>query len=91
MKQLNTNILHKINLLFENYPKLAIIGGARGRDLSFKDSHCWGLNRKRIPYVDPMTKKRFMFVENINIGPYFMKKSAFIIKISFVCLTVIAT
>ena len=51
--------------LFKKYPKLGILGGARGRNITFKEEHCYGLNRKTIPYKDSDTDRDFMFIENI--------------------------
>ena len=71
----NSEWLKEALMLFNKYPDLAILGGARGRDLTFRLTY--GVNSKSIPYKDPDTQKDFMFVENINIGPYFMRKKVF--------------
>jgi glycosyltransferase involved in cell wall biosynthesis len=67
--------LNEAVLLFNKYPDLAILGGARGRDLSFHKTY--GVNSTPIPFIDPDTGKDFMFVQNLNIGPYFMRKDVF--------------
>ena len=72
----NDNWLKEALFLFKKYPDLAILGGARGRDLSFKKTY--GVNSNKIPFTDPDTKNDFMFVQNINIGPYFMRKNIFL-------------
>ncbi len=66
--------------LFENYPRLAILGGWMG----FMDFFMWPYNspwllpdRSAIPFEDPHTGRSFMFVENVNIGPYLVRKSAY--------------
>lgn len=71
----NDEWLKEAVFLFNKYPDLAILGGARGRDLSF--SKTYGVNSIPIPFVDPDTESDFMFVQNINIGPYFMRKRVF--------------
>lgn len=66
--------------LFENYPQLAILGGWVG----FMDFFEWAYNspwllpdRSAIPFEDPHTGRAFMFVENVNIGPYLFRKRAY--------------
>tara|TARA_R110000824_G_scaffold27426_10_gene93210 strand:- start:7473 stop:8555 length:1083 start_codon:yes stop_codon:yes gene_type:complete len=68
--------LKTANFLFKKYPKLAILGGARGRDISFKETY--GLNSRNIPFTEPEIGEDFMFIENINIGPYFIRKDVFL-------------
>jgi hypothetical protein len=35
-------------------------------------------NRSQIPFEDPNTNRFFMFVENVNIGPYLIRKSSYL-------------
>jgi len=64
--------------LFDKYPKLAILGGARGRDIDFDKSVTYGVDGDvEVSHIDPDTGRDFMFIQNINIGPYFMRKSVF--------------
>ncbi len=66
--------------LFERYPNLAFLGGwcgfddwfAIGWNSPFHNTEGW------VAYNDPETGTPFMFVENVNIGPYFLRRSAFL-------------
>jgi Glycosyl transferase family 2 len=67
--------------LFEYYPRLAILGGWMGfMDYFAKEYNSpWLLpDRSQIPYEDPHTGRQFMFVENVNIGPYLLRKHAYL-------------
>ena len=66
--------------LFQKYPKLAVLGGARGRDISFKATWGYGTQKNTfpIPFKEPEIGKKFIFVENLNIGPYFIRKNVFL-------------
>ena len=61
-------------------PDLGILGGARGRRATFTKT--WGIGKpgttKPLEYIHPKTNKPFMYIENINIGPYFMKKDLYL-------------
>lgn len=66
--------------LFDRYPNLAVLGGWCGFDQYFEVEYNapWlpaGVNP--IPFVDPPTRRPMAFVENVNIGPYLVRKSAF--------------
>tara|TARA_B100000131_G_scaffold311928_1_gene345386 strand:+ start:4615 stop:5556 length:942 start_codon:yes stop_codon:yes gene_type:complete len=65
---------------FEDDPDLGILGGARGRRATFTKT--WGIGKpgttKPLEYIHPKTNKPFMYIENINIGPYFMKKDLYL-------------
>jgi glycosyltransferase involved in cell wall biosynthesis len=67
--------------LFECYPRLAILGGWMGFMDYFAEEYNspWLLpDRTQIPFVDPHTGRTFMFVENVNIGPYLLRKSSYL-------------
>lgn len=66
--------------LFTAYPKLAVLGGWCG----FNDYFDTAFNapwlpagKGSIPFVDPTTRLPLVFVENVNIGPYFLRKTVF--------------
>jgi hypothetical protein len=64
---------------FEQYPKLAILGGWMGFINYFTEEYNvpWQPNNRPIPYENPKTGRPFMFVENVNIGPYLLRKSMY--------------
>jgi hypothetical protein len=67
--------------LFECYPHLAILGGWMGFMNFFADEYNspWLLpDRSRIAFEDPSTGRPFMFVENVNIGPYLLRRSSYL-------------
>lgn len=66
--------------LFAQYPKLAVLGGWCG----FNDYFLVEYNAPwlpqgvgAIPFSDPKTGLPFVFVENVNIGPYLLRKRVF--------------
>jgi glycosyltransferase involved in cell wall biosynthesis len=66
--------------VFMHYPKLAILGCWCGFNQYFAEEYNapWlpdGL--RRIPFYDPNTRLPFIFVENVNIGPYLLRKSTY--------------
>lgn len=66
--------------VFARYPGLAVLGGWCGFDDYFDTEYNapWlptGL--QPIPSADPQTGRRLRFVENVNIGPYLLRKSVF--------------
>jgi hypothetical protein len=66
--------------VFDRYPRLAVLGGWCGFDHYFEVEYNapWlpaGVNP--IPYVDPSTGRPLAFVENVNIGPYLVRKRVF--------------
>ncbi len=66
--------------VFSNYPKLAVLGGWCGFDQYFAVEYNapWlppGVGT--IPLIDPQTGLPLVFVENVNIGPYFLRKRVF--------------
>ncbi len=71
--------LDKSIALFDIYPDLAVLGGWEG--YIGIDKQVWndsvGRGNGPIPYIDPVTKFPFMFVDHVNIGPYFIRKSAY--------------
>jgi glycosyltransferase involved in cell wall biosynthesis len=77
-------IKHALSL-FGAYPNLGCLGGFMGfpncnvdecfQGFSIKDGML--LCHNPIPTKDPLTGYPFMFIENVNIGPYFLRKSAF--------------
>ena len=67
--------------LFECHPRLAILGGWMGFMNYFAEEYNspWLLpDRTQIPFIDPHTGRLFMFVENVNIGPYLLRKSSYL-------------
>jgi glycosyltransferase involved in cell wall biosynthesis len=65
--------------LFDQYPQLAIVGGWVGFMSYFADEYNapWHPTPRSIPFENPKTGRQFMFVENVNIGPYLLRKSIF--------------
>lgn len=71
--------------LFKYYPRLAVIGGFCGFhhyfDQVYNAPTWWadggGPPRVEIPYRDPYTQKPLIFVENVNIGPYLLRKETY--------------
>jgi hypothetical protein len=63
---------------FTYYPKLAVLGGWCGFNGYFTEAwNCPWLppGEGEIPYIDPYTRMPLMFVENVNIGPYLLRKT----------------
>jgi glycosyltransferase involved in cell wall biosynthesis len=72
--------LAKAVRLFEHYPRLAVLGGWCGFDDYFAIEYNapWlPSGAGRIPSVDPHTGVPLVFVENVNIGPYLLRKRVF--------------
>ncbi len=77
-------IRHALDL-FDAYPSLGCLGGYMGFPEYETDEHFQGFSvrdgklkcHNPIPTRDPHTGHPFMFVENVNIGPFFLRKSAF--------------
>lgn len=66
--------------LFDRYPGLAVLGGWCGFDRYFEVEYNapWlQAGDTAIPFLDPPTGQPLVFVENVNIGPYFMRRSVF--------------
>jgi glycosyltransferase involved in cell wall biosynthesis len=73
--------------LFDAYPSLGCLGGFMGfRQYTwmhecfqnFEDGHeASPVCDNPIPTIDPHTGFPFMFIESVNIGPYFLRRSAF--------------
>ena len=72
--------------LFAMYPNLAILGGYQGlmwndldEDLleTKRKASIYGKGAQKIPFVAPSLGISFMFVEEVNIGPYFIQKEVF--------------
>lgn len=66
--------------LFGRYPRLAVLGGWCGFDEYFDVEYNapWLSSGERaIPFLDPPTGRSLAFVENVNIGPYFVRRSVF--------------
>ena len=66
--------------LFHRYPRLAVLGGWCGFDRYFEveyNAPCLPSGENPIPFLDPPTGRPLTFVENVNIGPYFLRKSVF--------------
>lgn len=66
--------------IFAAYPKLAVLGGWCGFDEYFAVEYNapWSPSGdRRIPTLDPATGLPLLFVENVNIGPFLMRKSTF--------------
>jgi glycosyltransferase involved in cell wall biosynthesis len=66
--------------LFENHPGLAVLGCWCG----FNDWFDYAYNAPwlpagdgKIPYADPRSGTPMMFVENVNIGPYLLRRSVY--------------
>lgn len=66
--------------LFDRYPRLAVLGGWCGFDQYFDIEYNapWlPSGENAIPFLDPPTGRPLAFVENVNIGPYFVRKRVF--------------
>lgn len=66
--------------LFQGHPRLAILGGWMGFMNYFGEEYNspWMLpHRSQIPFEEPHMLRPFMFVENVNIGPYLLRRSAY--------------
>lgn len=66
--------------VFARYPGLAVLGGWCGFDHYFETEYNapWlPTGRRAIPSKDPHTGLPLKFVENVNIGPYLLRKSVF--------------
>lgn len=66
--------------LFDRYPQLAVLGGWCGFDQYFDVEYNapWlPAGENVIPFQDPVTMRPLAFVENVNIGPYFVRKRVF--------------
>ncbi len=66
--------------IFDRYPRLAVLGGWCGFDRYFEIEYNapWLLSGDTaIPFLDPPTGRPLMFVENVNIGPYFVRRRVF--------------
>jgi hypothetical protein len=67
--------------LLEYYPRLAVLGGWMGFMNYFAQEYNspWLLpNETQIPFEDPNTGRSFMFIENVNIGPYLFRKRSYL-------------
>lgn len=66
--------------LFDRHPRLAVLGGWCGFNEWFAEEYNapWlAPGEGAIPTADPDTGRPLMFVENVNIGPYLVRRSAF--------------
>lgn len=66
--------------LFQRFPRLAVLGGWCGFDEYFEvefNAPWLPSGESPIPFLDPLTYRPLAFVENVNIGPYFVRKSVF--------------
>lgn len=66
--------------LFDRNPRLAVLGGWCGFDQYFDIEYNapWlPAGENVIPFLDPSTRRPLIFVENVNIGPYFVRKQVF--------------
>ena len=66
--------------IFARYPRLAVLGGWCGFNCFFEEVYNapWlPPGQGKISTIDPYTKLPLMFVENVNIGPYFFRKDAY--------------
>jgi glycosyltransferase involved in cell wall biosynthesis len=66
--------------LFAAYPALAVLGGWCGFDDWFATEFnaSWlPPGQGVIPYIDPGTGRPMTFVENVNIGPYLLRRDVF--------------
>ncbi|MGD9617527.1 MAG: glycosyltransferase [Alphaproteobacteria bacterium] len=65
--------------LFNDYPQLAVLGGWVGFMNYFAQEYNapWQLGDRDIPFEHPDTGRPFMFVENVNIGPYLLRRSIY--------------
>lgn len=72
--------LAKALAVFAHYPKLAVLGGWCGFNSYFSEEYNapWLPSPQgRIPCLDPHTGLLLLFVENVNIGPYVLRKSIY--------------
>lgn len=72
--------LAKALAVFANYPQLAVLGGWCGFNEWFDQAYNapWlKPGEGRIPYIDPASGAPLMFVENVNIGPYLLRRDAY--------------
>lgn len=66
--------------VFTYYPKLAVLGGWCGFNCYFAEEYnCPWLppGEGILPFTDPYTQLPLMFVENVNIGPYLLRRSMY--------------
>lgn len=68
--------------LFDDHPRLAVLGGCWGFDSYFDQVYnsprSWSSPRRvEIPYRDPHSQVPMMFVENVNVGPYLLRSSVY--------------
>lgn len=65
--------------LFSRYPDMAVLGGWLGfTEFELKPWNSAGSDDAgAISHRDPDSGKPFMFVEHVNIGPYFIRRSAY--------------
>ena len=65
--------------LFDDFPRLAVLGGWVGFMNYFSEAYNapWQPNAGDIPFGHPDTGRPFMFVENVNIGPYLLRRSVY--------------
>ena len=66
--------------LFATYPELAVLGGWCGFDEWFEVEYNapWlPPEEGAIPFSDARTSRPLVFVENVNIGPYLIRRSVF--------------
>jgi glycosyltransferase involved in cell wall biosynthesis len=72
--------LDKAVALFDAHPRMAVLGGWLGFTGFFK--RVWNSSQGRgegpIRLLDPATGIPFMFVDHVNIGPYFVRRSAYL-------------
>ena len=76
----NGEWLAQATAVFDRYPKLAVLGGWCGFDDYFAVEYNtpWlPPGDGGIPFFDPLSGLPLMFVENVNIGPYLLRKSVF--------------
>ena len=75
----NGDWLELAKSLFEIYPKLGVLGGWQGFTQGFSETwnHELGRGEGPIPTLCPVLKIPFMFVDSVNIGPYFIRKSVY--------------
>lgn len=66
--------------VFTRYPKLAVLGCWCGFNAYFSEEYNapWlPAGQGEIPFLDPNTLLPLMFVENVNIGPYLLRKNVY--------------
>lgn len=72
--------LAKALKLFDHFPKLAVLGGWCGFNQYFAEEYNapWLPDGAgAIPFIEPRTKQPLMFVENVNIGPYLLRRRVY--------------